>query len=69
MFNRLETQYEGTGIGITIVRKAAERMGGKVGLEWTPGEGTRFWIQLKPASLDATDTHANLTPVLSHAGI
>jgi signal transduction histidine kinase len=39
--------FEGTGIGLTIVRKAAERMGGKVGVESEPGQGSRFWIQLK----------------------
>jgi len=67
MFNRLDTQYEGTGIGLTIVRKAVERMGGKVGLESTPGEGTRFWIQLKPAVLPTPDADQSDTPRLAHA--
>jgi signal transduction histidine kinase len=49
MFQRLnpEREYPGTGIGLTIVRKAVERMGGKVGVESEPGKGSRFWIQLK----------------------
>jgi PAS domain S-box-containing protein len=49
MFQRLNPpeQYEGTGIGLTIVRKAVERMGGKVGVESEPGKGSRFWIELK----------------------
>lgn len=49
MFQRLNPpgEYEGTGIGLTIVRKAVERMGGKVGLESGPERGTRFWIELK----------------------
>jgi len=48
MFQRINPpgQYEGTGIGLTIVRKAAERMGGKVGLESEPGQGSKFWIEL-----------------------
>jgi len=52
MFQRLNPpdQYEGTGIGLTIVRKAVDRMGGKVGLESEPGRGSRFWIELKEAS-------------------
>jgi signal transduction histidine kinase len=47
MFQRLTHGYEGTGIGLAIVRKVAERMGGKVGAESKPGEGSRFWVELK----------------------
>ena len=49
LFGRLHpvAEFEGTGIGLTIVRKAAERMGGTVGVESEPGHGSRFWIQLK----------------------
>ena len=50
MFQRLNTAYEGTGIGLTIVRKAAERMGGAVGLESELGKGSRFWLDLKLAN-------------------
>lgn len=41
--------YAGTGIGLSIVRKSAEKMHGKVGVESTVGEGSRFWIKLKAA--------------------
>lgn len=37
----------GTGIGLAIAKKAVERMGGRVGLESTPGRGSRFWIDLR----------------------
>jgi signal transduction histidine kinase len=49
MFERinLDSEYEGTGIGLTIVRKAAERMGAQVGFESVLGKGSRFWIQLQ----------------------
>jgi signal transduction histidine kinase len=30
-----------------VVRKAIEKMGGKVGLESEPGCGSRFWLELK----------------------
>jgi signal transduction histidine kinase len=39
--------YEGTGIGLAIVRRAVERMGGKVGVQSQPGHGSRFWVDLK----------------------
>jgi signal transduction histidine kinase len=42
--------YEGTGIGLAIVRKAAARMGGTVGVESEEGQGSRFWVELKKAS-------------------
>ena len=49
LFGRINpvAEFEGTGIGLTIVRKAIERMGGKAGVESESGKGSRFWIQLK----------------------
>jgi len=40
-------EYEGTGIGLAIVRKAMERMSGRVGVESELGQGSRFWIELQ----------------------
>jgi len=45
------SEYEGTGVGLTIVRKAVERMGGRYGFESAIGQGSRFWFQLKTATL------------------
>jgi signal transduction histidine kinase len=42
--NRLE-DYPGTGIGLALVRRAVERMGGSVGVSSTPGSGSTFWIE------------------------
>jgi signal transduction histidine kinase len=50
MFQRLDKSYDGTGVGLTVVRKAVEKMGGKVGLESEPGRGSRFWLELKAAN-------------------
>ncbi|SPE60990.1 putative Histidine kinase [Verrucomicrobia bacterium] len=44
------TKYEGTGVGLAIVRKAAQRMGGKVGVESEVGNGSRFWLELARAA-------------------
>lgn len=41
------SSYSGTGIGLSIVRRAAEKMGGQVGVESTLGKGSRFWLKLK----------------------
>lgn len=37
-------QYEGTGIGLAIVARAMERMGGQCGVESKLGVGSRFWL-------------------------
>jgi len=51
LFQRLNspTEFEGSGIGLTIVRKAVQRMGGRIGVESKVGAGSRFWIELKRA--------------------
>ncbi|WP_099066149.1 sensor histidine kinase [Nostoc linckia] len=53
VFERLHTQesYPGSGIGLAIVRKGVERMGGQVGVESIEGQGSRFWIQLQKFSM------------------
>ncbi len=40
-------EYEGTGVGLAIVRKAVERMNGQFGFESALGQGSKFWLQLK----------------------
>ena len=42
----VKRKYAGTGIGLAIVRKSIERIGGRVGLESTVGFGSRFWVEL-----------------------
>jgi signal transduction histidine kinase len=51
LFVRLHksTEYSGTGIGLALVKKAMERMMGRVGLESTPGEGSTFWLEFRAA--------------------
>lgn len=53
VFERLHRveDYPGTGIGLAIVMKGAERMGGSAGVESQPGQGSRFWIEL-PAAIE-----------------
>lgn len=51
IFQRLHhsEEYPGTGIGLAIVRKSIERLGGRVGVESELGAGSRFWIDLAKA--------------------
>jgi len=50
VFQRLHTtEYAGTGIGLAIVQKGAERMGGRAGVESAPRMGSKFWIELARA--------------------
>ncbi|HEY5912403.1 MAG TPA: PAS domain S-box protein [Verrucomicrobiae bacterium] len=49
IFQRAATTHQGTGIGLAIVRKVAQRMGGAVGVESEEGRGSRFWVELTKA--------------------
>jgi len=50
LFTRLHgDQYPGTGVGLAIVQKGMERMGGRVGVESALDQGSRFWFELRRA--------------------
>ncbi len=53
VFERLHgiEHYPGTGIGLAIVHKGITRMGGCVGVESVLDKGSRFWVELRTASL------------------
>jgi CheY-like chemotaxis protein/HPt (histidine-containing phosphotransfer) domain-containing protein len=46
---------QGTGLGLDIVRRNTESMGGRVGVSSAPGTGSSFWIELPLTETTATE--------------
>jgi signal transduction histidine kinase len=60
-FERLHgaERYAGSGIGLAIVKRGIERLGGRVGLASRAGEGSSFWFELREAAPDAIPQRLN----------
>ncbi|PSG98376.1 hypothetical protein BRD56_00100 [Thermoplasmatales archaeon SW_10_69_26] len=57
IFNRgSRASGDGTGIGLAVCQRIADRHGGEIGVESTEGQGATFWVQLPAGRTDGDGT-------------
>ncbi len=54
----IQSRYGGNGLGLAISRHLVQLLGGTIGFESEPGQGTRFWFSLPLEACDAPMGHS-----------
>lgn len=71
-FERLgaeQTDVEGTGLGLALSQRLAEAMGGTLGVDSVPGQGSTFWLELSEADSSAAIAAADEAAVRDQARV
>ena len=61
--NRLQAKVRGTGLGLSLSKRLAELLGGSVGVESAPGEGSTFWVRIPMTAPGVEPPVAAVAPV------
>ena len=59
-----KVRAKGHGLGLSIVRRIVEKLGGQVGVESRPGAGARFWFELPTKASEAPSATKPAVPLL-----
>jgi CheY-like chemotaxis protein/anti-sigma regulatory factor (Ser/Thr protein kinase) len=65
--NSASRVHGGTGLGLAITRRLARLMGGEVGVDSTPGQGSSFWLRIRVDRSKAVGVAVNVAATLALA--
>lgn len=68
IFYRLSSTGDGSGVGLAIVRRVAESLGGRAWVESSPGEGATFWFSVPGDKAVQTDAHHDRASITRQGG-